>query len=51
MGRESSNVVRFYHRPHLQGQTRIVNLNIAYNLLIIGPRGLQCGTNLYEIMG
>ena len=23
----------------------------AYNSLIIGPRGLQCETNLYEIMG
>ena len=26
-------------------------LKSAYNLLIIGPRGLQCETNLEEIMG
>ena len=26
-------------------------LKSAYNSLIIGPRGLQCETNLYEIMG
>ena len=30
---------------------RILKLKSAYNLLIIGPRGLQCETNLYEIMG
>ena len=35
----------------LQGQTRIVKLKSAYNLLIIGPRGLQCETNSWEIMG
>ena len=29
----------------LQGQTRIAKLESAYNLLIIGPRGLQCETN------
>ena len=23
----------------------------AYSLLVIGPRGLQCETNSYEIMG
>ena len=26
-------------------------LKITYNLLIVGPSGLQCETNLYEIMG
>ena len=46
MGWESSDVVRFDLGPLLPGQTRITKLKIAYNLLIIGPRGLQC-----EIMG
>ena len=27
------------------------NLKIAYNLHIIGPRGLQCETNLEKTMG
>ena len=43
MGWESSDVVRF---DLLQGQMRIAKLKSAYNLLIIGPRGLQCETNL-----
>ena len=30
----------------LQGQTRIAKPKSAYNLLIIGLRGLQCDTNL-----
>ena len=30
----------------LQGQIRIVKLKSTYNSLIIGPRGLQCETNL-----
>ena len=46
MGWESSDVLRFDLRPHLQGQTRIAKLKSAYNSLIIGPRGLQCETNL-----
>ena len=37
--------------PLLQGQIRIAKLKSAYNSLIIGPRGLQCETNLKEIMG
>ena len=37
--------------PLLQGQTRIAKLKNAYNLLIIGPRGLGCETNLEDIMG
>ena len=41
MGWESFDVVRFDLGPLLQGQT-----SIAYYLLIIGPRGLQCETNL-----
>ena len=48
---ESSDVVRFDIGPLLQGQTRIAKLKSYYNLLIIGPRGLQCETNLLEIMG
>ena len=30
----------------LEGQVRIAKLKSAYNSLIIGPRGLQCETNL-----
>ena len=46
MGWESFDVVRFDLGPLLQDQTRIPNLKSAYNSLIIGPRGLQCETNL-----
>ena len=50
MGWESSDV-RFDLGPLLQGQTMIAKLSLsvmksAYNSLIIGPRGLQCETNL-----
>ena len=51
MGWESSGVVRFDLGPLLQGQSRIAKLKSAYNSLIIGPRDLQCKTNLSEIMG
>ena len=51
MGWESYNVVRFDLGPLLPGQMRIAKLKSAYNSLIIGPRGLQCETNLWEIMG
>ena len=44
-------MVRFDLEPLLQGQTRIPKPKSAYNSLIIGPRGLQCETNLHEIMG
>ena len=37
---ESSGVVRFDLWPLLQGQTNIAKHKSAYNLLIIGPRGL-----------
>ena len=47
---ESSGVDRFDLGPPLQGQTRIAKLKSAYNSLIVGPRGLQCETNLQEIM-
>ena len=30
----------------LQGQTKTAKLKSAYNLLIIGPRGLQCESHL-----
>ena len=46
MGCESSDVARFDLGPLLQGQTRIGKLKSAYNLLIIGPGGLPCETNL-----
>ena len=51
MGRESFGVIGFDLRPLLQGQTRIAKLKSAYNSLIIDPRGLQCETNSYEILG
>ena len=46
MGWESSDVVKFDLGPLLQGQTKMRKFNSAYNSLIIGPRGLQCETNL-----
>ena len=50
MGWKSSGVDRVDLGPPLQGQTRIAKLKSAYNSLIVGPRGLQCETNLQEIM-
>ena len=50
MGRESSDVFRFDLGPLLEGQMRIEKLGSGYNSLIIGPRSLQCETNLQEIM-
>ena len=46
MSWESFDVVRFNPGSHLQGQMSIAKLKSAYNLLIIGHRGLQCETNL-----
>ena len=46
MGQESCGVVGLYLGPLLQGQTSIAKLKSAYNLLIIGPRGLQYQNNL-----
>ena len=43
---ESSDSIRFDIGPLLQGQTRVAKLKSAYNLLIIGTRGLHCDTNL-----
>ena len=34
-------MVRFDFGPLVQGQTRIAKLKIAYNSLIIGPRGFD----------
>ena len=51
MGWKSFAVVGFDLGPLLQGQTRIAKLKSAYNSLIIDPRGLQCETNSYEILG
>ena len=48
---ESSDVVRFDLGSLLQGQMRIAKVKSAYNLLIIGPRGLQCEIKLQKIMG
>ena len=46
MGWESFNVVKFDLGPLLQCHMRKAKLKNAYNVLIIGPRGLQCETNL-----
>ena len=46
MGLESFDVVIFDLGPLLQGHRRRAKLKSGYNLLIIGPRGLQCETNL-----
>ena len=51
MSWESFGVVGFDLGPLVQGQTRIAKLKSAYNSLIIDPRGLQCETNSYEILG
>ena len=44
-------MVRFDLLPLLQGQTRIAKITSAYYSLILGPRGMQCEINLWEIMG
>ena len=46
MGWESFDMVGFDLGLLLQGQTRIAKPTSAHNSLIIGPRGLQCETNL-----
>ena len=46
MGLDSFGVDGFDLGPLLQGQTKIAKLKSAYNLLIIGPRGLEWKTNL-----
>ena len=42
---------RFDLGPLLQGQMRIVKVTSACNSLVVGPRYLQFGTKLFEIMG
>ena len=49
MGWESFDVVGFDLGPLLQ--MWIPKLKSAYNPFIIAPRGLQCETNLLEIVG
>ena len=44
-------LIRFELLPLFQGQMRIAKIKSAYNSLIHVPRGLQCHTNLLEIMG
>ena len=51
MGWESSDVVRFDLELLLQGQTRRAKLKRINNSFIIDPRGLQCETNLQDIVG
>ena len=46
MGWKSSDVVRFDLGPGLQGKMRIPKLKSSDHSLIIGPRSLQCETNL-----
>ena len=46
MGYESFDVEGFDLGPLLQGQMRIAKLKSAFYSLIIGPRCLQCETNL-----
>ena len=46
MGWECSDVFRFDLGPLLQGQMRTPKVKSAYDSLIIGPRGLQCETNV-----
>ena len=38
MGKESSDVFRFYLWPLLQGQMKIVKLKSTYNSLVLGTR-------------
>ena len=47
---ESYDVVRFDLELLLQGQTRTAKLKRVYSSLIIDPRGLQCETNLQDIL-
>ena len=51
MGWESFDVVSFFLGPSFKVKRGYPNLKVLFNLLIIDPRGLQCETNLYEIIG
>ena len=50
MGWESFDVVRFDLRPLLQGQMKSAKLKIAYTWFNSDPIGLQCETNLQDIV-
>ena len=43
---ESLDVVRFDLEPLVQGETAVAKLKSGHISLIIGPRGLECVTNL-----
>ena len=45
------NLLKLDLGPLLQGQMRMAKLKRAYNSFIIDPRGLQCETNLQDIVG
>ena len=51
MGWEFSDVVGFDLEPLLEGQTKTAKLIRVYNSIIIDPKGLQCETNLQDIVG
>ena len=44
-------MIRFELWSLFQGHMRIAKIESAYNSFIHVPRGLQCHTNLLEIMG
>ena len=50
MGWESSDVVSFDLEHLLQSEMRTAKLKRVYNSFIIDPRGLQCETNLQDIV-
>ena len=50
MGWEYFDEVRVDLGHLLQGQTRIAKLKNAYNLLMIGPRGLQCDVTEFKFV-
>ena len=43
-------MVKFDLEPLFQGQTRTAKVKRVYNSFIIDPRGLQCETNLQDIV-
>ena len=51
MGWECFDVVTFGLGSLLQCHMRTAQLKSAYNSFIIDPRGLQCETNLQDILG
>ena len=51
MNWESLDVVRFDLGSFFRGQMRIDKLKGVYNSFIIDPSGLECETNLQDIVG